>query len=113
MLLEARLFALQRITALLMAPLVLLHVGVILYAVRAGLSAADILGRTQGSWLWIPVYTLFVLCVSLHVPIGLRAILIEWTGLSRRRAGQTCLLFGLLLLALGLRAVIAVGRLHP
>lgn len=106
---EQRLFALQRLTAMIMAPFVLVHLGVILYAVRGGLTAAEILSRTQGSWIWIPFYSLFVLSVAVHVPIGLRNILIEWARLSRNGASVACLLFGLLLLAMGLRAVAAVG----
>lgn len=108
---EQRLFALQRLTAMVMAPFVLVHLGVILYAVRGGLTAAEILSRTQGSWIWIPFYSLFVLSVAVHVPIGLRNILIEWARLSRRGASVVCLLFGLVLLAMGLRAVAAVGGL--
>ncbi|CAG9169046.1 hypothetical protein LMG23992_01380 [Cupriavidus laharis] len=108
---EPRLFALQRLTAMVMAPFVLVHLGVILYAVRGGLTAAEILSRTQGSWVWIPFYSLFVLSVAVHVPIGLRNILIEWARLSRSAASVLCLLFGLVLLAMGLRAVAAVGGL--
>ncbi|MCX2863706.1 succinate dehydrogenase [Paucibacter sp. PLA-PC-4] len=108
---EPRLFALQRLSAMIMAPFVLIHVGLVLYAVRGGLSAAEVLARTQGSWGWIAFYTLFVLSVGIHVPIGLRNVLIEWTGLGRRTASWLCLGFGLLLLAMGLRAVVAVGGL--
>jgi fumarate reductase subunit C len=106
---EQRLFALQRLTAMVMAPFVLVHLGVILYAVRGGLTAAEILSRTQGSWIWIPFYSLFVLSVAVHVPIGLRNILVEWARLGRSAASVLCLLFGLVLLAMGLRAVAAVG----
>lgn len=108
---ESRLFALQRLTAMIMAPFVLVHLGVIVYAVRGGLTAAEILSRTQGSWIWLPFYTLFVLSVAVHVPIGLRNILIEWARLSRGAASAVCLLFGLVLLTMGLRAVVAVGGL--
>ena len=44
------LFTLQRLSALAMAPFVLVHLGVILVAVRGGLTTAEILSRTQGSW---------------------------------------------------------------
>ncbi|MBB3011359.1 MULTISPECIES: hypothetical protein [Cupriavidus] len=63
---EQRLFALQRLSAMVMAPFVLVHLGVILYAVRGGLTAAEILSRTQGSLLWIPFYSLFVISVAVH-----------------------------------------------
>jgi fumarate reductase subunit C len=42
----------QRGTAALMAPMVLVHLVVIFYASRHGLSAADILGRVRGSVGW-------------------------------------------------------------
>ncbi|KQT11313.1 succinate dehydrogenase [Ramlibacter sp. Leaf400] len=108
---EPRLFALQRLTAMVMAPFVLVHLGVILYAVRGGLTAAEILSRTQGSWGWIAFYGLFVVAVAVHVPIGLRNILIEWGRLGRPAAGWLALVFGLVLLAMGVRAVAAVGGL--
>ena len=44
---EARLFLLQRLSAAVMAPLVLIHLGLILYAVEHGLSAEAILGRVD------------------------------------------------------------------
>ena len=106
---DRRLFALQRLSAMVMAPFVLVHLGLIVYAVRGGLTAAEILSRTQGSLAWIAFYTLFVVSVAVHVPIGLRRILIEWLHLGRRPAGWLCLAFGLLLLAMGLRAVASVG----
>ena len=108
---EARLFALQRLTAMLMAPFVLVHIAVIVYAVRGGLTAGEILSRTQGSWIWITFYGLFVCSVAVHVPIGVRNVLVEWLKLPRSAATLLSLLFGLLLLALGLRAVGAVGGL--
>ncbi|WP_455288003.1 succinate dehydrogenase [Cupriavidus necator] len=108
---EPRLFALQRLTAMIMAPFVLIHLALILYAVRGGLTAAEILSRTQGSWGWIAFYTLFVISVGIHVPIGLRNILIEWTRLGRAAASVVSLAFGLVLLIMGLRAVVAVGGL--
>ncbi|MCT9127056.1 succinate dehydrogenase [Cupriavidus gilardii] len=108
---ERHLFVLQRLSAMVMAPFVLVHLVVILYAVRGGLTAAEILSRTQGSWLWIPFYSLFVISVAVHVPIGLRNILIEWGRLGRGASSGLCLLFGLVLLSMGLRAVAAVGGL--
>ncbi|HVR52783.1 MAG TPA: succinate dehydrogenase [Pseudorhodoferax sp.] len=108
---EARLFALQRLSAMALGPFVLVHLGLILYAVRGGLTAAEILSRTQGSWAWIGFYTLFVVSVAVHVPIGLRNILVEWLHLGRRTAGWLCLAFAAVLLAMGLRAVASVGGL--
>lgn len=96
---------------MLMAPLVLLHLGVILYAVRGGLTASEILARTQGNAGWIVFYAVFVLCVAVHVPIGMRNILVEWFRLGRGLASGLSLALGLVLLVLGMRAVVAVGGL--
>ncbi len=102
---DRRLFLAQRLSAMVLAPLVLTHLGVILYAIRGGLSAAEILGRTQGSTGWALFYGAFVLAVAVHAPIGLRTVLSEWTPLPRRAADALAITFGLALLALGLRAV--------
>ena len=105
---ERRLFVLQRLTALALAPLVLVHLGLVLVAVRGGLTAAEILSRTQGSVGWALFYGLFVVVVAIHAPIGVRNVLREWTGLARRAVDWVALGFGLLLLGVGLRAVWAV-----
>lgn len=108
---ESVLFTLQRLTALAMAPFVLVHLGVMVYAVRGGLTTAEILSRTQGSWGWIGFYGLFVLCVAVHVPIGLRNIAIEWLRLQRRAATALGAVVSLVMLVMGLRAVASVGGL--
>lgn len=105
---ERRLFLLQRLTALLLAPLVLVHLGLVIVAIRGGLSAAEILGRTQGSAGWALFYGAFVAAAAVHAPIGLRNVLREWTPLPRRGVDGLAAAFGLLLLGLGLRAVWAV-----
>lgn len=102
------LFLAQRLSAMVLAPLVLVHLGLIIYAVRGGLSAEEILGRTQGSMGWAVFYGAFVLSAAIHAPIGISNILTEWTRLSRSMASLISLLFGLILLLLGMRAVTAV-----
>ena len=105
---NVRLYVLQRASAAFMAPLLLIHLGVIFYASSRGLSAADILARTRGSLLWGAFYAAFVVAAATHAAIGVRVIASEWT---RWRDGAlealmwTC---GLLLAALGLTAVAAV-----
>ena len=105
---EARLFVLQRTSAMVLAPLVLAHLGLILYAVRGGLTAHEILGRTQGSVAWALFYGTFVLAASVHAPIGMRNILREWTGWRGASLDAAMLALGALLMAAGLRAVWAV-----
>ena len=105
---NARLYLLQRGTAALMAPLVLVHLAVIFYATRQGFSAQDILGRTRGSIAWALFYGVFVFAAAIHASIGLRGILVEWGSMRSRSAGLLALFISILLVALGLRAVYAV-----
>jgi succinate dehydrogenase subunit C len=105
---NVRLYLWQRATAAVMAPLVVTHIAVILYATRHGMSAAEILARTRGSIAWAAFYGLFVLAVSIHASIGVRNILSEWIPLNERRIYACAVFFGLVLAALGLRAVAAV-----
>jgi len=102
------LYMAQRISALVMAPFVLVHIGVMIYAIQGGLSAGEILGRTQGSLGWFLFYSMFVLAVSLHAAIGLRTILSEWAGLRGAALTAAAWGIGLGLLALGAQAVWAV-----
>jgi fumarate reductase subunit C len=105
---DLKLWIAQRASAAVLALCVVVHLAVIVYAIRGGLSAAEILGRTRGSFGWAAFYGLFVLAVSVHAPIGLRAIAVEWLGWRGRSLGIFVHLFALLLAALGLRAVWAV-----
>ncbi len=105
---NVRLYVWQRATAALMVPLVAVHLAVIFYATRQGFSAAEILTRTRGSVAWGAYYALFVAAVSIHGAIGVRNVLAEWLPLSERNAGRLAVAFGLLLAALGFRAVAAV-----
>ena len=105
---NVRLYLWQRTTAAVMAPLVIVHIAVIFYATRHGVSAADILARTRGSIAWAAFYGLFVFAVSIHASIGLRNILSEWTPLPEPRVDACVVFFGLVLALLGLRAVAAV-----
>lgn len=105
---EVSLFFLQRASALIMAPLVLIHLVVIIYAVKSGLSAEAILARTRGSFLWAAFYGLFVVAASVHAALGVRAILAEW---GRWRGPMLELgvgSFALILFVLGMRAVVGV-----
>jgi len=109
--LTLRLYMLQRITALLMAPFVLGHLAVMIYAIQGGLSAGEILGRTQGSALWFLFYGTFVVAVSIHGAIGLRTVLHEWGGVRGALLEAAMWAIGLGLFAMGARAVWAVTSL--
>jgi len=102
------LFVAQRYSAMLLAPLVLVHLIVIVLAVRNGLSAEEILGRTRGSAIWFWFYIIFVLAVTVHAPIGVRNVLTEWTKLSATVVNVFCMILASVFLAMGIRAVVAV-----
>ena len=95
----------QRISAMVLALCVLVHLGVMVYAVRGGLSAAEILGRTRGNWAFGGFYAVFVLACVAHVPVGLANIAREWWGLGERPALWLSRGVALWLLLAGLRAV--------
>jgi len=105
---SALLFLAQRATAVVLALAVAVHLGTILYAVRGGLTAADILARTHDNLWFLMFYGLFVVAVAIHAPIGLRSILREWTPRRGRTLDVALALFAALLLVLGGRAVFAV-----
>jgi fumarate reductase subunit C len=106
--LDLFLYLAQRISAVILAPLVLVHLGLIVYATRGGLSAGEVLGRTQGSAFWGLLYGLFVVAVAIHAPIGLRTIVGETTRWRGRSLDVAMALVALGLLALGFRAIAAV-----
>ena len=106
--LDRRLFRLQRLSAMALAVCLVVHLATMILAVQGGLTAAEILERTRDNSVWLSFYLAFVLMVTLHVPIGLRNILREFTGWSASRVNLVGLLAGFVLLALGLRAAWAV-----
>lgn len=106
--LSLRLYMLQRLTALLMAPLVIGHLIVMIYAVQGDLSVEEILGRTRGSVAWFLFYGTFVIAVAIHGAIGVRAIAHEWLGANGWALEALMWLIGLDLFILGARAVWAV-----
>ncbi|WP_299784966.1 succinate dehydrogenase [uncultured Marivita sp.] len=105
---EFQLYMAQRLSALVMAPFVIVHIGVMIYAIQGGLTAAEILGRTQGSVFWLAFYVMFVIAVSIHATIGLRTILGEWVGLRGGLRDGLSAVIGLGLFLLGAQAVWAV-----
>ncbi|HZI84407.1 MAG TPA: succinate dehydrogenase [Casimicrobiaceae bacterium] len=109
-LIETRLWLAQRASAAVLALCVAVHLATMIAAVRGGLTAADILGRTRGSVGWAAFYGVFVLAVSIHAPLGLRTIAGEWLGWRGGPANATFALFGFALLALGALAIAAVTR---
>ena len=105
---EAMLWYLQRVSAMVLAVCVLVHLGVIVYAVRSGLTAAHILGRTQGSLGFALLYGVFVIACAVHVPVGLANIADEWLEWPRGSSLVVAASLGVLILVAGLRAVYAL-----
>jgi fumarate reductase subunit C len=105
---EVKLWIAQRVSAAVLALCVVVHLATIIYAVQGGLSAAEILARTRGNAAWFAFYSLFVLAVSVHAPIGLRAILIEWLRWRSRARDAVLLLFAATLAWMGMSAVVSV-----
>ena len=106
--LELRLYLAQRISAAIVAPLVMIHLGMMIYAIQGGIDAAEILARTRGSFWWGVNYGLFVIAVAMHAAIGLRNVLREWLVLRGRTLDLVACASFALFLFLGLRAVAAV-----
>ncbi len=102
------LFLVQRLSAAVLALAVAVHLATILYAVRGGLTAGEILARTHGSLAFFAFYCIFVAAVAVHVPIGLRNVIREWTPWRGRTLDAALVAFAAMLLALGVRAVFAV-----
>ncbi len=105
---EVLLWGAQRISAMVLALCVVVHLLTMIYAVRSGLSAAEILGRTQGSVAWFAFYTLFVIAVAVHAPIGLRTIISESCNWRGRGLNVLTGIIGLSLALWGMRAVFGV-----
>ncbi|MBE0620958.1 MAG: succinate dehydrogenase [Burkholderiales bacterium] len=105
---EAWLWIAQRASAAVLALCVLVHLVTIIYAVRHGLTGAAILGRTQGNGAALAFYTLYVLAIAVHAPIGLRTLCQEWLGWRSASLNWVVAGIALALFAFGLRAGWAV-----
>ncbi len=103
-----KLYAAHRLSAAVLGPLVLIHLGLIVYAVQDGLSASEILARTRGSVFWGAFYSLFVIAAAGHAAIGLRNIAAETFGWRGWRLDVLAYGVGFGLIVLGSRAVVAV-----
>jgi fumarate reductase subunit C len=102
------LWAAQRASAAVLGLCVVVHLITIIYAVRSGLTAAEILARTQGSVAWALFYAIFVLAVAVHAPIGLRNVLSETVQWRGRSLAIAMVVLALALAVTGFRAIYAV-----
>ena len=105
---EVMLWAAQRLTAVVLALCVVVHLATMIYAIRGGLSAAEILGRTRGSYAWGTFYGIFAVAAAIHGAIGLRTVASEWLGFRGDAAEVATTAVAVLLTVIGLRAVVGV-----
>ena len=105
---QAALWVAQRASAAVLGLCVAVHLATIVYAMRGGLSGEEILERTRGSVAWFAFYSLFVLAVTVHVPIGLRSVCTEWLRWRGRSLDFALLVFAAVLAWYGMGAVHAV-----
>jgi fumarate reductase subunit C len=105
--LQAKLWYAQRISAMILGLCVSIHLVIIFYAIRGGLTAEEILGRTQGNIAFAIFYEIFVLACFVHAPIGLANILEE--TFSKGFVSKTLSsILAILILILGTTAVVGV-----
>jgi fumarate reductase subunit C len=105
---QQHLWVAQRVTAMILAVAVVVHLVTIVVAVRGGLSAAEIIGRTSGNEAWLIFYAVFALAAGLHGAIGLRGIAAEWLGWRGRGFDAAWLALGLLTAGFGIRAAVGL-----
>jgi fumarate reductase subunit C len=105
--LQAKLWYAQRISAMILGICVSVHLIIIFYAIRGGLTAQEILGRTQGNIAFAIFYEIFVLACFVHAPIGLLNILEETFSKGAISKSLSTLLAALILI-FGTSAVIGI-----
>ena len=105
---ETWLWLAQRASAALLALCVLVHLVTIIYAVRHGLTGAAILDRTRGNAAGLAFYSLYVLAIAVHAPIGLRTLCQEWLGWRNAWLNWFMAAIAIALFVFGLRAAWAV-----
>jgi len=94
-------------------PFILAHLATILLIGTAGLTAEQVLIRTQGSLGWAAFYGAFILLISVHGSIGLWRLGSLLESLSDRISVVVAGSFGALTLVLGMRAILGLYRAAP
>ena len=106
---QARAWYWQRISAMVLTVFVVAHLAIMIYAMRGGLTAAEILGRTQGNLAFAVFYGLFVLACAVHVPLGVAKIGQEWGRFSAPAALLLSRALTVVIVVMGLAAVWGVS----
>lgn len=105
---ETKLWVWQRLSAAVLSICVVVHLVVIVYAVQDGLTAAEIISRVSGNLMWFAFYSVFVISIAVHAPIGIRTILNEMTSIGPSATHLIMATFSLIILVMGFRAVIGL-----
>ena len=101
-------WAVQRVTAAILAIAVTVHLVTLVNAVRGGLSGYEIVSRLSGHDGWLAFYAVFAIAAAVHGAIGLRAMACESPGFSPRLATAAAVAFALFVSWLGLRAALGL-----
>lgn len=101
---ETYLWLAQRISAMVLALCITVHITTMIVAVQGGLSAGEIIARIGGNEIWLGFYLVFVVSVAVHAPLGLKTILREMTSLPQKRIELLVGIFAVLIAVLGIRA---------
>ena len=102
---QALLWYWQRASAMVLALCVVVHLAGIIYEVRGGLTAAEILARTRGNWVLGAFYAVFVAACAIHAPIGVANVIGETTVGRGSSALVIASVLGIAILVMGLSAV--------
>jgi fumarate reductase subunit C len=108
---QTRVWLAQRLSAVVLAVAVTIHLGGIIVAVQGGLTAAEIIARVGGNGVVALFYGVFVVACAVHAPIGVRTVLLEMTPLKPRLVDGVVGVFCVAVLVLGLRAVFGFYQL--
>ena len=98
----------QRTSASVLGLCVLVHLVGMIYAVNGGLTATEIMDRTQGNWAFLAFYMVFALACAVHAPIGLLAIVKDWFGWSGPRVYGTAIAVAGVLALVGVRTALVM-----
>ena len=101
-------YILQRLTGVMLAAFLFIHLITIIFAVKGGLSVAEIVDRVRGNIGWIAFYGIFILTVVIHATIGLRNIISELTSIDERTIGLISSAYAIIALILGYFALRAI-----
>ena len=105
---ETKLWVWQRASAAVLGLCVIVHLILIIIAVQGGLSAGEIISRVSGNVAWLIFYSVFVIAVAVHAPIGVRTILNEMTGLKTSQTYLVMAVLCLVILSMGFRTVVGL-----